>query len=28
VILLFAGWWANPTQHGFNPDEPGSKWAG
>ena len=25
---LFVGWWANPIHHGFNPSEPGSKWAG
>jgi len=27
MTLLFASWWANPTHHGFNPDEPGSTWA-
>jgi len=25
---LFASWWANPTHHGFNPGELGSKWDG
>jgi len=28
VILLFVGCWANRAHHGFNPDEPSSKWAG
>jgi len=22
---LFAGWWANPAHHGFNPGKPGQK---
>jgi len=28
VTLLSTGWWANPTHHGFNPGEPGSRWVG
>jgi len=34
VTLLSAGWWTNPAyhkfnsaHHGFNPVEPGSRWA-
>ena len=27
MIFLSAGWWANPAHHGFNPNEPGFRWA-
>jgi len=27
VTLLSTGWWANPTHHGFNPNELCSRWA-